>query len=101
MEWKEYTYEECQEFTGATAILGQVVAICTYLYEKATLREHRDAIVEFQRAYAGWRNHINIEQKESIKRVYEEVVPLIKGNNPMLDLDYILMHTRHAIAVSF
>jgi hypothetical protein len=99
MELKKFTFEECQEFTGATGLLGKVVAVCSHLYEQATSQEQRDAIVEFQRAYAGWRNRINIEQKESIKSVYKEVAPLVTGNNPLLDIDYILMHTRHAIAV--
>jgi hypothetical protein len=100
MELKKYTFEECQEFTGATAILGQIVAICSALYEEAETQEEQEAIVEFQGAYAYWRNRITIDEKESIKRVYHEVKPLITGVFPKLNIEYILSHTRHhAIAV--
>ncbi|MDR0737905.1 MAG: hypothetical protein LBF39_02405 [Prevotellaceae bacterium] len=100
MQLKKYTFEECQEFTGATAILGQVVAICSALYEKVETQEEKEAIVEFQGVYAYWRNRITINEKESIRKVYDEVKPLITGTYPKLNIEYILSHTRrHAIAV--
>ena len=94
MEWKTYTMEECDRFNGATGILGRVISICgRILYNEVKTEEEKNAVLDFEDTYMIMRAKITMEDTDKIDWIYNEVQPLILGDNPKLTLDYILKHT--------
>ena len=92
-EWKTYTMEECDRFNGATGILGAVIAICSELsYYHAKTEDEEEAISNFEEPYAVLQSRLTMEDTDKIDWIYNEVKPLIYGENPKLTLEYIINH---------
>ena len=91
MEFKTYTMEECDRFSGAKAILGKVVSICSEIsYYHAKSEEEQEAINKFEWPYDIMRMNLTVDDSEKIDWIYKEVKPLIYGENPKLTFEYIL-----------
>jgi len=86
--------EDCDRFNCATGILGRVISICSELIQCANTAEERQAIVEFETPYGIMRASLTMEDTEKIDWVFEVVKPLVYGNNPRLNLEYILGQRR-------
>jgi hypothetical protein len=93
MEFKKYTREEFARYNGAVGILGKAVGICSFLYYNvATNEEEKAAVMSHLRKYGYMRNQLDIENTDIIQYALDELQPLIAGNMPLLNLDYIMNH---------
>jgi hypothetical protein len=99
MELKQYTDEEFARYNSTVGIIGKAVGICSYLYDKATEEYEKEAILSFLRKYARMRNRLDIESDDIMQYAYDEIRPLIAGDKPLLNLEYIMEHSRVGVAV--
>lgn len=97
MELKQYTDEEFARYNAAVGIIGKAVGICSYWHSEAKEDFEKDAALSFLQKYAIMRNQLSIESADIIQYAYDEVQPLIAGDTPILDLNYILGHVRKAV----
>jgi hypothetical protein len=99
MELKKYTDEQFARYDGAVGILGKAVGICGFLFAHTTDENEKDAILSFLRKYAIMRNQLSIEDDNIIQYAFDEVQPLIAGDTPLLNLEYILNSHHVGVAV--
>jgi hypothetical protein len=100
MELKHYTEEEFARYNSAVGILGKAVGICSFLHDNAaTTEDEKAAVLFFLRKYGRLRNQLDIESTDIIQYALDELRPLIAGDMPLLNLDYILENSHVKVAV--
>jgi hypothetical protein len=91
MELKKYTDEQFARYNGAVGILGAAIGICSYLYYNTTTNEEeKAAVLSHLRKYGYMRNQLSIESADIIQYAFDELLPLVAGDTPLLNLEYIL-----------
>jgi hypothetical protein len=99
MELKQYTRKEFADYNAAVGILGKAVGICGFLLANADDEFEKEAILSSLRKYARLRNQLDIENTSVIQYAFDEVQPLIAGDTPLLNLEYILNNNHVNVAV--
>jgi hypothetical protein len=99
MASRKYTDDDFTRYNGAVGILGKAVGICGFLLANAHDENEKDAILSFLRKYAIMRNQLDIESADIIQYAFDELLPLVAGDTPLLNLEYILNghHVRVAV----
>ncbi|MDR3133491.1 MAG: hypothetical protein LBU42_05645 [Prevotellaceae bacterium] len=100
MELKKYTDEEFARYNGAVGILGKAIGICSFLYyNMATNEDDKAAVLSLLHKYGYMRSRLDIESTDIIQYAFDEIQPLIAGDTPALNLNYIVESNHVRVAV--
>jgi hypothetical protein len=100
MELKKYTDEQFARYDGAVGILGKAVGICSFLYYNvATNEEEQAAAMSHLHKYGYMRSQLDIESADIIQYAFDELRPLVAGDTPLLNLEYIVENDLVRVAV--
>jgi hypothetical protein len=100
MKLKQYTSEEFARYNGAVGILGKAIGICGFLlYNTVTNEEEKAAVLSHLHKYGYMRSQLDIERVDIIQYALDELRPLVAGDTPLLNLEYILNGHHVGVAV--